>query len=206
VFVSGAPRLVFGGAALGQQVRVVAEAAASNLRLGGATGPDELVRVVFDGPIPDVRVVNGTVTVRYSRRLLDVRGRVAEIALNPAPTWSVEVDGGVTNLDGDLRSVRLAGLDVRGGANHVALRLGPPDGAARVVLAGGTSTARFDRPRGVPAAVQVRGGVSRLHFDGRRTDAVSGNLRLQTDHFADASDRYEIELSGGASDLVIGAT
>jgi DNA-binding MarR family transcriptional regulator len=205
VFVSGAPRLSFGGSALGQQVRVVAEAAASTLRLGSGSGPDELVRIVFDGPTPDVRVVNGTVTVRYSRRLLDVRGRVAEIALNPAPAWSVEVDGGVTSLEGDLRAVRLAGLEVRGGANHLALRLGAPDGAARVVLAGGTSAARFDRPRGVPAALQVRGGVSRLRFDGRRVEGVSGNLRLQTDDFADAGDRYEIELSGGASDLVIGA-
>jgi DNA-binding MarR family transcriptional regulator len=205
VFVSGAPRLAFRGAALGQQVRVVAEAAASRLRLGSATGPDELVRAVFDGPAPDVRTANGTVTVRYSRRLLDVRSRIAEIGLNPAATWSVEVDGGVTNLEGDLRAVRLAGLEIRGGANNLSLRLGQPDGTARIVLAGGTSNARFERPRGVATAVRVRDGVSHLRFDSRRAESVSGTFQLQTDDYATASDRYEIEVRGGASGLTIGA-
>ena len=204
VFVSGAPRLAFGGSALGQQVRVVAEAAASRLRLSGGAAPDEFVRAVFAGPPPDVRTVEGVVTMRYSRRLLDTRSRLADIGLNPAVSWSIEVDGGVTDLEGDLRSIRLGGLDVRGGANHVRIRLGAPDGTARLALAGGASVVRFDRPRGVATAVQVRDGVSRLHFDGQRPRTVGGSLRLQTDDYAAAPERYEIELSGGASELRVG--
>jgi hypothetical protein len=204
VFLSGAPRLAFGGSALGQQVRVVAEAAASRLRLSGGAAPDELVRAVFVGPPPDVRTVEGVVTMRYSRRLLDTRSRLADIGLNPAVSWSIEVDGGVTDLEGDLRSIRLGGLDVRGGANHVRIRLGAPDGTARVALAGGASVVRFDRPTGVATAVQVRDGVSRLRFDGQRPRTVGGSLRLQTDDFAAAPERYEFELGGGASEVTIG--
>lgn len=206
VFGSGAPRLAFGGSALGQQVRVVAEAAASRLRLGGTTAEDELIRATFGGPPPEVRTVEGAVTMRYSRRVLDARSRLADVALNPAASWSIEVDGGVTDLEGDLRSIRLAGLDVRGGANHVTLRLGQPDGTARVALAGGASAVRLDRPRGVAIAVQVRGGLSRLRFDGRRVKTTGGNFRVQTKDFAAAPERYEIELSGGASELTIGVT
>jgi hypothetical protein len=204
VFVSGAPRLAFGGSALGQQVRVVAEAAASRLRLSGGAAPDELVRAVFVGPPPDVRTVDGVVTMRYSRRLLDTRSRLADIGLNPAVSWSIEVDGGITDLEGDLRSIRLGGLDVRGGANHLRIRLGAPDGTARVALAGGASVVRFDRPRGVATAVQVRDGVSRLRFDGQQARTVGGSLRLQTDEYAAAPDRYEFELGGGASEVTIG--
>jgi DNA-binding MarR family transcriptional regulator len=204
VYVSGAPRLAFGGSALGQQVRVVAETAASRLRFGGAAGSDELIRATFAGPAPDVKVVEGVVTMRYSRRLLDARSRLAHVALNPAVPWSIDVDGGVTDLDGDLRPVRLSGLDVRGGANHVRLRLGAPDGTARVTLDGGASAIRFDRPKGVATALQVRGGVSRLRFDGRAVKTSGGNFRVQTKDFAAAPDRYEFELSGGASDLTIG--
>jgi hypothetical protein len=204
VFGSGAPRLAFGGSALGQQVRVVAEAAASRLRLGGAIGSDELIRATFAGPPPDVKTVDGVVTMRYSRRLLDARSRLADVGLNPAVPWSIEVDGGVTDLQGDLRAVRLSGLDVRGGANHVHIRLGSPDGTARVHLDGGASVIRFDRPKGVAAALQVRGGASRLRFDGRLVKVSGGNFRVQTKGFTAASDRFEIEISGGASELRIG--
>jgi hypothetical protein len=136
--------------------------------------------------------------------LLDTRSRLADIGLNPAVSWSIEVDGGVTDLEGDLRSIRLGGLDVRGGANHVRIRLGAPDGTARVALAGGASVVRFDRPRGVATAVQVRDGVSRLRFDGQEARTVGGSLRLQTDEYAAAPDRYEFELGGGASEVTIG--
>jgi DNA-binding MarR family transcriptional regulator len=204
VYGSGAPRLAFGGSALGQQVRVVAETAASRLQFAGAAASDELIRARFAGPPPDVKVVEGVVTMRYSRRLLDARSRLADVALNPAVPWSIEVDGGVTDLDGDLRSVRLSGLDIRGGANHVRLRLGTPDGTARVTLDGGASAIRFDRPKGVAAALQVRGGVSRLRFDARQVKTSGSNFRVQTKNFATAPDRYEFEISGGASDLTIG--
>lgn len=204
VFGSGAPRLAFGGSALRQQVRVVAETAASRLRLGGATAADELIRATFTGPPPDVRTVEGVVTMRYSRRLLDARSRLADVALNPAVSWSIEVDGGVTDLEGDLSAIRLTGLDVRGGANHVVVRLGRPDGTARVALDGGASAVRFDRPKGVAAALQIRGGVSRLRFDGRLVKTSGGNFRVQTKDYAGAPERYEIEMSGGASELTIG--
>ena len=205
-FTSGAPRLAFGGNVLGQQVRAVAESAASRLRFGGRIGPDELLRAVFDGPPPDARATNGIVSMRYSRRLLDSRSRRALVALNPGPSWSIEVEGGITDLDGDLSTVRLAGLEVRGGANHLRLQLGQPDGTSRIVLAGGMSEARLDRPRGVATAIQIRGGVSHLRFDGNRTDSVSGNSRLQTEDYATAMNRYEIEVSGGASGLTVGET
>jgi DNA-binding MarR family transcriptional regulator len=199
VYASGAPRLAFGGAALGQQVRVVAETAATRLRLRSGAGAAELVRAVFDGPAPDVRASGGALTMRYGRRLIDVRSRLADVALSASPTWAIEVDGGVTDLDGDLRTVRLESLEVRGGANHIRLNLGRPEGTTRIVLAGGTSDAHFERPRGVAMALQVRDGVSHLRFDGNRTESVSGALRLQTDGYGAAAERFEIELRGGAS-------
>lgn len=96
-------------------------------------GVDELMRATFDGPPPDVRVSDGTVSMRYRRRALDLRSRAAAIALNAAIPWSVELDGGITELDADM----------------------------------------------------------------------SSGARLQSDGYLDAADRYEIELSGGASKLTV---
>jgi DNA-binding MarR family transcriptional regulator len=203
VFASGAPRLSLNAAALGQQMRMVAETSASRLALSDVTTPDELIHARFDGPPPEVRTIDGTVSIRYRRRLLDTRSRAAAIALNQSIPWTIEVDGGVTDLDADLRSLGFGGLTVRGGANHMRLQLPLPDRTVRVSLAGGASNVRIARPADVAVALLVRGGVSRLRLDDQRMRSVGGELRLQSASFPGALERYEIEISGGASDLTI---
>lgn len=202
-FASGAPRLSLGGAALGQQVRMVAETAATRLRLHpGETPGGELLRARFDGPPPDVRTTDGSVSMRYRRRLLDTRSRSADVALDPGRIWTVDVEGGVTDLEGDVRGVRLERLDVRGGANHLDLRLGRPEGTARIVFGGGSSRARFSRPSDVGVALRLRGGASDLRLDGRRLHG-DDDLYVTSEDYAAAADRYEIEFSGGVSKLSI---
>ena len=203
VFESGAPRFSMSAAALGQQARVVVESSASRLSLDGISQPGELVRAGFVGPAPEVRASDGLVTIRYRRRLLDVRSRSARVALSGELPWSIEVDGGLTDLDADLRPIRLAAITVRGGANHLRIQLPKPDGTVRVTVAGGASVVRIDRPRGVPAALRIRGGASRLTFDDQRIKTVSGDLELRSDDFASAADRYEIAFAGGTSRLEV---
>jgi DNA-binding MarR family transcriptional regulator len=201
VLATGAPRVNIGGAALGQQVRMVAETAATRLTLLGGGPSDELIVAGFVGPPPDMRTADGTVTMRYRRRMLDTRTREIEARLNPSLPWSVEIDGGITDLNADLRAVPFGGLDLRGGVNHLELRLPRPDGTVRIAIEGGSSQARVTRPAGVPIALSARGGVSRLRFDARKMDASGSDLRLQSDGFATAPDRYELEVGGGISDL-----
>ena len=201
VFTSGAPRLAMNAAGLGQQARVVVETSASRLSFLGPSRPGELVRASFVGPLPEVHAGAGLVTVRYRRRLLDVRSRSARVALSGELPWTIEIDGGLTDLDGDFRAVRLAGLTVRGGANHLRLRLPTPEGTVRLTVAGGSSSVRFERPSGVPVVLSLRGGVSQVRFDGQRVRAASGDLELRSDDFASAANRYEIAVSGGTGQL-----
>jgi len=203
VFTSGAPRLSMNAVALGQQARVVVTTSASRLAFVGDSRPGELVRAGFEGPLPEVRSAGGLVTVRYRRRLLEVRSRSARVALSAELPWTIEVDGGLTDLDADLRRVRLAGLTIRGGANHLTLQLPAPEGTVRLAVAGGSSTVRVERPRQVPVVLRLRGGVSHVRFDDQRVRSASGDLELRSDDFASAADRYEISLNGGASDLKI---
>jgi hypothetical protein len=58
------------------------------------------------------------------------------------------------------------------------------------------------RPAGVAATLGIAGGASRLTFDGERYGAIGGETRLETANAASA-DRYEIEITGGASKLVV---
>ena len=48
-------------------------------------------------------------------------------------------------------------------------------------------------------------GVSKLAFDEQRFGAVGGETHLQTPDYEGAADRYDIEVSGGASKLTVDA-
>jgi len=203
VLATGAPRMNLGRSALGQQVRMVAETAATRLTLRAAKPGGELIRAAFNGPPPDVRTADGTVTMRYRRRLIDTRGREIEAALHPGPAWWVEIEGGITDLDADLRGLAFLGLEVRGGANHFQLRLPRPSGTVRIALDGGSSEGRIVRPAGVPVALTARGGVSRLRFDDQKHESSGADLRISSPAYAKAPDRYELDLAGGISRLTI---
>ncbi|HEY6609203.1 MAG TPA: MarR family transcriptional regulator [Candidatus Limnocylindria bacterium] len=203
VLATGAPRINFSATRFGQQVRMVAETASTRLRLGAAPGRGELIRATFIGPPPDVRNADGTVQMRFRRRMIDTRAREIDARLNASASWTIEVEGGITDLDADLRDVPLDGLAVRGGANHVKLQLPRPSGTVRISIAGGSSVMRISRPAGVPIALDPGGGISHLRVDGKRHGALGDGQRLATDRYASEPNRYELELGGGVSDLRI---
>jgi hypothetical protein len=139
--------------------------------------------------------------MRYRRRLIDVRSREIEARLNPSAAWTIEIDGGITDLDADFRGLDLAGLEVGGGVNHVSLRLARPNGTVRLVIEGGTSDARITRPAGVPIALSAPGGVADLRFDEVRRRASATEVQLTSDGWGRNPDRYQIEVGGGAARL-----
>lgn len=209
VFATGAPRLALNFAPLGPRAtaRVIMETAASRLRFDGAAPAGELLRAMFEGPLPDVRVAGGVVTIRYRREALAAfSGRGARLQLAAGIPWTVEIDGGITDLDGSLNAVALAGLEIAGGANHVAIDLPAPSGSVPVRLQGVASDVRFRRPSGTPTALTVDGGVAELRLDSERHHNVGGRRRFQTEGFGSAPDRYEIEVLGGAAEVRVGTS
>jgi DNA-binding MarR family transcriptional regulator len=206
VFASGAPRFALNIAPLGPRAsaRIIAETSASRLEFTGATPAEDLVVASFDGPRPDVRSAGGVVTIRYRRQAIAAFAtRMAHIALSGAVPWTLELDGGITDLTGSLDGVTLERLDIEGGANHVSLDLPRPHGTAAVRVNGVASSARFRRPAGVPVAVRLAGGISRLQVDGRSRADVAGKRRYVGDGFDERPDRYELEILGGASEVIV---
>ena len=204
VLATGAPRLNVSRAALGQRLLMVAETAATRLHVKPAPGSEPLVRATFVGPPPDVRTDAGVITMRYRRRMIDVRSREVTAELSQAVDWAIEVSGGITDLEADLESLRFSGLDVRGGVNHLRLRLPRPSGTVRFRVEGGSSDARISRPAEVPIALVLRGG-GHVRIDGRRMESAGSELRVESDGFSSSPDRYEVEILGGAAQLRITA-
>ncbi len=70
-------------------------------------------------------------------------------------------------------------------------------------IRGVASSAAFRRPAGVPVAVRVAGGVSRLRVDGRSRERSAGLKRYIGPGYAESPDRYELEVLGGASEVIV---
>jgi DNA-binding MarR family transcriptional regulator len=185
--------------------RLVFSSLASRLDLRGDAAMEELYRASFEGPVPDVTVEGGTVTVRYHRRLrlFDRSKQGAEVALNAAVPWQIELKGGASEVVADLRSLDLSGIEVRGGASSFRVDLPAPSGTVPVRIAGGASEIVVRRPAGTAARVRLKGWASQLTFDDQTFGALGSDVRLQSPGYEDAAGLYDVEVTGSASDFTL---
>ena len=179
---------------------------AANVTLRVDSSMGDLYRARFDGPPPEVHARDGAVTIRYPRTFhpFDWRKRTADITLNAAILWEIEFRGGLSRLDADLSVLGLGSFEITGGASGVALTLPRPSGTVPVRVSGGASDVSIHRPEGVAARISVGRGASKLAFDEQRFGAIGGETRLQTNDYDGAADRYDVEVTGGASKLSVG--
>lgn len=183
--------------------RLVFVNGASRLTLRTLSGTDDLYRARFEGAAPKVEVESGTVTVHRSRRfkLFDVRQQSEEVVLNSAVPWEIEVRGGAVRLEADLEGLELSSFVFKGGVVDFSLVLPEPSGEVPVRLSGGVSKAKLTRPSGAEARLGVQGGVVTLTFDEQSFRDVGGKVQLQTSGYQGASNRYDIDISGGAIEI-----
>ncbi len=211
--------------------RLVFISGAPYLTIKGDRELDNLYRARFSGAIPKVRVRDGVVTVRYGRlSWFEWRTRIGsqifeamahwrddrgDISLSGRVPWSLEIRGGVSKINADLRTIELAGFDLAGGVSSVDLNLPEPRSAVRIRIAGGANDVAIHRPAGVGIRLQVHGGANKVTFDGvqihKRGHVTFGEasghgwtgLRHETPRLESGPGHYEIELTGGANRLAV---
>jgi DNA-binding MarR family transcriptional regulator len=177
---------------------------ASELRVFANEHSAQLYHAVFEGPQPTVRVQDGHVIFRYKRmNLFDWGKHAGTVGLNPKIDWGIALRGGASSLVIDARGLQVRELTIEGGASKLDILLSAPTGTVPVRIDGGLNRVRIERPTRVPAQVLVHGGANRLEFDGQRFGAVGGDVRLATPGWELATDRYALEIRGGASRLEV---
>lgn len=172
----------------------------------------DLVRAHFEGVVPNVSVRDGAVRITYPpfapfgwlRYALTSGRHAADVTLNGSIPWRIAIHSGAAKLSGDLRELRLEGFDIGGGATQIDLTLPRPVGTVPIHVGGGASHITLRRPEGVAARVRVGGGAAKLAFDEQYMGAIGGSLRLESSGFAQATDRYDIDVGGGAAHLTVG--
>jgi DNA-binding MarR family transcriptional regulator len=186
------------------RARLLFKSGAKEFLIRGSADLDDLYRATFDGPVPQVRLRDGIVTIQYKGRLQwDWRDRRADVSLNASVPWDIEVVGGSSKLQGKLSSVDLRSFELTGGVDQLRLTLGRPAGIVPIRLIGGANNSRFERPKGVHVQLQLSGGAGGVEFDRQKLGATAGHSLLETAGAAEASDRFVIEVTGGASRITV---
>jgi DNA-binding MarR family transcriptional regulator len=183
---------------------LVFPAGAFQLTLGVRPGLGDLLQARFEGPQPRLRPSGDTVVIDYRAipaERLDLGG---EVVLNGDLPWFLDVRSAASLLTADLHDLDLRGLSLRGGASQVEVSLPRPRGTVPLTIAGGASAVTLLRPAGVPLRARLRGGASDLSLDGSHFGFLGRDWRWETPDFATAPDRYDLDLSGGASGVTVG--
>jgi hypothetical protein len=79
-----------------------------------------------------------------------------------------------------------------------------PQGTVPLTIAGGASAVTLLRPAGVALRARLRGGASDLSLDGSHFGFLGRDWRWETPDFATRPDRYDLDVSGGASGVTVG--
>ncbi len=156
-------------------------------------------------------VAGDEVAIRYPRfgiadwlgGLLWGEGAGATLVLHPGVAWELVFHGGISQVDLDLSQGQVTGLELSGGASQLRLALPAPNAVVPLRIRGGASELALRRPANVPVGLRVRGGVSSLEIDGRHIGAAGGPISLESDGWSTAAARYDLQLTGGASELCV---
>jgi hypothetical protein len=192
--------------------RLVIRPAAARLAVRGDPTMTDLYRASFEPPPPAVDVQDGTVTIRYPRVAWAWRTGLravlgprpgGQVTLNGSIPWHIRVRGGTAHTSFDLGGLSLYALELGGGVSHVEVLLPSPAGTVPVRVAGGVHDLTVLRPAGVAARVRVGHGARRLTLDDQHLGAVGGSTRWQSPGYDQASDRYDIAVSGGVDTLTL---
>ena len=194
-----------------KQATVRIDVGAAQITLVGADTGEDLYRahIEYSGRKPDVSFGSDSGDLHISQGntsglFFQDRRFVLNLELNTRVTWKIAVDSGASSDSLKLSNVHLAGIELNTGASREDITVGSPTGSVPVTVDGGALTVNVHRPKGVAASVAVSGGAVNLTFDGRQSHAV-GTVTAQTSDYNSASDRYQIQVNGGASNVTVDA-
>ncbi len=178
---------------------------AAHLTLRDGADPSMLFQARFGSPMAEVVEERGTVRVIYHRHGGSAKREKNEglVLLNASVPWSITCQGGVAWLRANFRAVTLTAVAISFGVSDVEIDLGTPSDVIPISITGGVSQVTIRRPHGTAARLRVKGGATHVTFDQQYFEATGGKMVLATSDVDRATDRYEIDITGGVSDVKV---
>jgi hypothetical protein len=123
------------------------------------------------------------------------------VTLNSGVSWHIDLDGGASRTDVDLRGGQLSGIAFNAGSNLVTLALPQPHGSVPVQMIGGASDFQLSLPTGVQARVTAGGGASVVSLEGQQHTGVEGGSA----GWAPSVTGCDIDATAGVSQITVTA-
>ena len=122
----------------------------------------------------------------------------ADVHLNEAPVWDIEVDAGAAKVEADLTRFIVEKMNIDVGASSVQLKLGARAERSDISVDAGASSIRISVPESTGCEVTVDAAISSKHLPGFQR---SGEGVYRTDNF-DASDhKIFVTIDAGVSSI-----
>lgn len=128
------------------------------------------------------------------------RRRVAITLADEIP-WSIKIEGGAASLHLDFRHAQLSKLEISGGANQLDAQLASPKGTVSINVSGGANNVTMVAPARSQWRIAVSGGVSAVTINGSSSGTLGGDFQQQSPEYNTATDRFDVEIGGGASHI-----
>lgn len=128
---------------------------------------------------------------------------VVEVVLAESVRWHVRFNGGAKEQHLDLRGAQVGDVEFTAGANRIELTLPAPEGTQRTLLGGGASQVIVRLAGDAPVQVRAGGGAGSVTIDGTTHSGVAGGSTFTPPGWDSATDRYDIDATGGVSTLTV---
>ncbi|BCY12834.1 hypothetical protein [Actinoplanes sp. L3-i22] len=151
---------------------------------------------------PSVRVDGDTVYAALADTG-DPGPAVVTAELSSAVHWQLRFDGGAKEESADLAGGKATGVSFVAGTSLAEVTLPAAQGSVPVTLGGGASQVTVHLTGNAPVRVRVGGGAGSVTVDGTRHTGIAGGTDFAPAGWSAATDRYDIDLTSGVSNLTV---
>ena len=120
--------------------------------------------------------------------------------MNAHPLWDIQVDVRAGSVEFDLSRYRVNELTLKGGAASFEVKLGKPVHETKIYAESGVADVEIKIPKQVEGQIKIASGLSSKDFPGF---VKLDDNTYATEGFADAKERFSIQLKGGLSSFSV---
>lgn len=163
----------------------------------------DLYSAYFDGLLPEIKSMDGTVAIEYAynfqfKKVQSPRGK---ILLNGSIPWEIVMLGWVYETTFNLKELNLSRLDIHAGVRDMEIILPVPTDNIPIHISGGISSVTISRPAGTEIRAVLKNGAEDLSIDHKNYEKTDNKIEKNTSHYDQVSERYDIQISGGVSNM-----
>ena len=144
--------------------------------------------------------MEGNDSTKVRIKNFDSMNNQAEIKLNPAPIWTIDLNLGAGKGEFDLSDYKVKKVKVEAGAADIDLKMGDKTDLTEVDISAGLASIQVEVPESVGCELTTEGGLNVRELD--NFEKIKDGL-YRTSNYEKATKKIKIKYEGGLSKLEV---